>query len=284
MKRLSHVLAAFVMCVCLASPTLCVRAAEKNAWVEVDTTASDTVKAEVLTNGSSVDGLIKLTYDAEALKVSEENVVVSSDVEMYALNLDEDGVIAFSYLAKEEVKKGTLVTISFEKEKDVTLDSFQLTGTMYTASGKALPEIVKQAQAKEIKPATPNKSGNTTTPTKNDKDDTTTVAPEGNTTTAPGTNGSVSGTTGTVADDKDTGATTDTTVEEATETVEASADTVESTDDKKENTTESDEKVKEEKDNEDEEEGSHRTVIVIAILVVAVLLLAGAVVVARKKK
>ena len=75
--------------------------------------ADTTYKVSVMTNGKATNGVIEIAYDAEVLACEETDVVVSSKVDLYSVNV-EDGVVKISYSAENSLPAGTFSTVSFD--------------------------------------------------------------------------------------------------------------------------------------------------------------------------
>ena len=79
-----------------------------------DTRVSTTSYAvSVHTNGKATDGVVEISYDANALSCVESDLEISEDIDMYSVNV-EDGVIKISYLSEEAIPAGTLFTVFFD--------------------------------------------------------------------------------------------------------------------------------------------------------------------------
>lgn len=133
-------------------------ASNTNAWVKVEEKSSSEVEAQIVTDGKSSYGELVVKYDATGLSVSEEDIVVNEDIELYAVNVTESGEVVIVYLSEEPVEKGTLATVSFEVE-DSSYDAgkFELTGESYTASGETLVVAKEPGDYEEKIPQDDNK-------------------------------------------------------------------------------------------------------------------------------
>lgn len=90
-------------------------------------------------NGKVTDGVTEIKYDAKALTISEEDITVSEDVDLYSVNV-ADGVVKISYIAEEGIAKGAFITMVFEVTDAYVNESVEVTVdcTAHDASGAAL--------------------------------------------------------------------------------------------------------------------------------------------------
>ena len=137
--------------------TVALAAGTGSVWLEVD--ASDGTAALIITDTTVTDGVVKVTYDSEALTY-EGVEVTESYVAMYAVNAEEPGAVLISWVAPEaytlEEETACLIRVNFSgTEEDSSID---LTGSANDAEGDsvtvvgapdttALEEAIAQAES-----------------------------------------------------------------------------------------------------------------------------------------
>lgn len=154
-------LLAVVLVMTLMMATVAFAAETGKVWISVTESANgkDTV-ALILTDTTVTDGLVKVTYDPEAL--TYKGVMVSSEyVAMHSVNAEEPGTVLIAWVAPEAYEADgsalTLIEVNFEGvQQESTLE---ITGVAQDAEGNeiaigtvdtsALEEAI--AEAEELK-------------------------------------------------------------------------------------------------------------------------------------
>lgn len=140
MKPVNKVLriVALVIVMCMMA-TVAYAAENANVWLSVSESANgkDTV-ALIVTDTTVTDGLVKVTYDAEAL--TYKGVMVSSEyVAMHAVNAEEVGVVLISWVAPEAYRADgsalPLIEINFE---GVSENAVEAAGIAHDAAGNEI--------------------------------------------------------------------------------------------------------------------------------------------------
>lgn len=99
----------------------------------------ETYTISVATNGKATDGVTEITFDAEVFSATEENVVISENVDLYSVNVTEDSV-KISYLSEKAIAAGQLMLVQLDV-KEAYLDktvSATVTCLANDANGNAL--------------------------------------------------------------------------------------------------------------------------------------------------
>ena len=125
--------------VLMLSTTTVLAAGNPDVYYTEKRSTDETYKVSVMTNGKTTDGVIEITYNADELVCEEADVVVSTKVDLYSVNV-EDGTVKISYIAEKAIPAGNLVTVSFDVteqylEQEVTAE---VSGVSYDAKGKEL--------------------------------------------------------------------------------------------------------------------------------------------------
>lgn len=157
MKKLRTVLTSALMCTMFSTTILAAGSAD--VWEEAELTKEGELVLSVETNGKATDGMVEIQYDKDAMSVSEKDITIAEDVDMYSLNLEDENV-KLAYLSAKAMGKGTVVTVNFEiakeclgedKDGDGDFDVDDLKG-MYSvklsankANGEALKTSLKPA-------------------------------------------------------------------------------------------------------------------------------------------
>lgn len=110
MKRIVTVLTTLLLSVMFTMNVFAAENPDVYYYVEQGTDSEYTVI--VASTGKVTDGLVEISYDAEALTISEEDVIISENVDMYSVNV-EDGVIKIAWLAGDAIPEGTFITVPF---------------------------------------------------------------------------------------------------------------------------------------------------------------------------
>lgn len=140
MKRVNKLLriVALVIVMCMMA-TVAYAAENANVWLSVSESANgkDTV-ALIVTDTTVTDGLVKVTYDAEAL--TYKGVMVSSEyVAMHSVNAEEAGVVLISWVAPEAYQADgsalTLIEIHFEGVGEAAVEA---AGIAHDAEGNEI--------------------------------------------------------------------------------------------------------------------------------------------------
>lgn len=112
MKKYAAVLAAVLLSLVFTTTA----ADSLDIWIDSkeNTVSGSELMVPVLTNGSATDGLITLTYDPAILSLEEADVIQGNSVEMYSVNVLEEGTIKISYLCPKASKTEVLFTLKFD--------------------------------------------------------------------------------------------------------------------------------------------------------------------------
>lgn len=134
-KVVTVVVMAALLCALLA--TAAYAAETGSLWVTVE--HGQGTAAQIITDTTVTDGVVKLTYDSSRLTY-DSTEVTEDYVAMYAVNAEEAGVVLISWVAPGayELKDGAvcLIRVNFtgtEEENSITL-----TGSAHDAQGNAL--------------------------------------------------------------------------------------------------------------------------------------------------
>lgn len=161
MRRKNYMAVVMAGLLSLAMPITGVAKEDYNVWIsETDLESEGTdLNVEIKTDGKSTDGLLVLSYDASMLYVDEADVVWVDDVEMYSVNVVEEGTLKIAYLAEDAIDEGTLATIKFTASGNtIAPDMFELNGDVHDAEGNTLTVGIKSADTPgETKPTEDNK-------------------------------------------------------------------------------------------------------------------------------
>lgn len=130
-------LLAVVLVISMMMATVAFAAETGKVWLSVTQSGKDTV-ALIVTDTTVTDGLVKVTYDPEAL--TYKGVMVSSEyVAMHSVNAEEAGTVLISWVAPEAYEADgsalTLIEVTFEGE-DTAIEA---TGMAHDAEGNELP-------------------------------------------------------------------------------------------------------------------------------------------------
>ncbi len=135
-KKAAAVLLTAVM-ICMTLVTVAFAAENEAVWLSVtETSTQKGTAAQIVTNTTVTDGVVKLTYDSTALTYTgiETN---DSYVAMYSVNAEEAGVVLISWVAPEAYETDGsaiwLIQVNFTGTEDVS--SMILTGTANDAKG-----------------------------------------------------------------------------------------------------------------------------------------------------
>lgn len=145
MKKLCAVMSSCVLALTMATPVLATD--EMNVWVDESelTVANSEVEMNVYSDGTNSDGQLVITYNADELSVSENDVVVGENVEMYSANVVEEGTLKIAYLAKTTDSDDILITITFDASTDeLSEDAIVVDGNVYNEDGNELTLGVKE--------------------------------------------------------------------------------------------------------------------------------------------
>lgn len=164
-----------------AMPITGVAKEDYNVWIsETDLESEGTdLNVEIKTDGKSTDGLLVLSYDASMLYVDEADVVWADDVEMYSVNVVEEGTLKIAYLAEDAIDEGTLATIKFTASGNtITPDMFGVNGDVHDADGNTLTVGIKSTDTPgETNPTEDNKDNTGSTETNKESVETGDEAP-----------------------------------------------------------------------------------------------------------
>ena len=101
-----------VMCTANVFAATFLEAGVADVAYEVTRTSEETYTISVLTNGKATDGVTEITFDAEVFTFTEaeESLVLSSDVDLYSVNVTE-GSVKISYLSDVAIAKGQIMQV-----------------------------------------------------------------------------------------------------------------------------------------------------------------------------
>jgi len=151
MKRVNKFLRclALVVMLCVMLATVAYAAEAGQLWLSLSRSENGkNTSALIITDTTVTDGLVKVTYDPEAL--TYEGVMVSSGyVAMHAVNADEAGVVLISWVAPEAYESdGSAVTL-IEVRFQGASDAIEAAGIAHDVAGNALTIGVVDASALE---------------------------------------------------------------------------------------------------------------------------------------
>ena len=143
MKRVNKLLRvlALVMVLCMTMATVAYAAESGKVWLSVSESANgkNTI-ALIVTDTTVTDGLVKVTYDPEALTY-KGTMVSSGYVAMHSVNAEESGVVLISWVAPEAYESDgsaiTLIEVTFEGVEEET--SIEAAGVAQDAAGNEYP-------------------------------------------------------------------------------------------------------------------------------------------------
>lgn len=169
MKRIGVV----ILTVCIAAMMMTTAFAEtltEEIWLDAsgDTDVNGTLKATVETNANTTDGLITISYDADKLSITEDDVEKSSGIVMWAVNVVTPGTLKISFIAEEPTEPGTLFSLNFTAKTSVSEDElaevFDMSGEyVNTAEGEAV-FVKKQQEDPDPTPSLTPEPSETVTP------------------------------------------------------------------------------------------------------------------------
>ena len=166
-KRFARMMAlAVAVCMLL---TLSVFATETGSFWATESSAEGEAMAAVMGSGVVTDGVVEMTYDADALS-PEDLQVNDAYVAMYSVNAEEDGVIRIAWVAPGEI------------EIDGEDWLFQLTTTGETEEDPTEGEDPTEAPTEGEEPTEPEQGEEPTEAPAEDGEDSTeaTTKPSGN--------------------------------------------------------------------------------------------------------
>ena len=129
-------LLAMVLVIGMMMATVAFAAETGKVWLSVTGSEEDTV-ALIVTDTTVTDGLVKVTYDPEAMTYKGTEVT-GEYVAMFSVNAEEAGTVLISWVAPEAYEADgtalTLITVSFEGS-----GTAEATGVAHDAEGNELP-------------------------------------------------------------------------------------------------------------------------------------------------
>lgn len=129
---------ALVIVLCMTMATVAFAAEAGQVWLSVSQSESGkNTTALIVTDTTVTDGLVKVTYDPEAL--TYKGVMVSSEyVAMHSVNAEESGVVLISWVAPEAYEADgsaiTLIEVKFEGASEAV----EAAGIAHDAQGNEL--------------------------------------------------------------------------------------------------------------------------------------------------
>ncbi|WP_455677998.1 hypothetical protein [Sharpea azabuensis] len=131
------------------------------------------------TKGNAADGITVIAYDATKMNCEESDIVMSENVDMYSVNV-ENGTVKVSYLAEKPIAAGSIFTVSFEVKEEYADEEMSVTvsSVAHNEDGEALETGSEEDDTENQGSVTPNNpTGNHTssnsTQTSTDTTDTT---------------------------------------------------------------------------------------------------------------
>lgn len=120
--------------------------------------ADATYTVSVMTNGKATNGITEITYNADALVCDETDVVISAEVDLYSVNVEE-GVVRISYIAEKAIPAGTFITVSFDVTEAYAEEKVSATVSCvsYDAKGN---ELTTGPKVEDKSPANSGNSNN----------------------------------------------------------------------------------------------------------------------------
>lgn len=129
-------LLAMVLVIGMMMATVAFAAETGKVWLSITGSEEDTV-ALIVTDTTVTDGLVKVTYDPEAMTYKGTEVT-GEYVAMFSVNAEEAGTVLISWVAPEAYEADgtalTLITVSFEGS-----GTAEATGVAHDAEGNELP-------------------------------------------------------------------------------------------------------------------------------------------------
>lgn len=167
MKRIGVV----ILTVCIAAMTMTTAFAEtltEEVWLDAsgDTDVNGTLTATVETNANTTDGLITVSYDADKLSITEDDVEKSDGIVMWAVNVVTPGTLKISFIAEEPTESGTLFSLNFTAKASVSEDELaellDMSGEYVNTTGGEAAFVKKQQEADPTPSLTPEPSATVT--------------------------------------------------------------------------------------------------------------------------
>lgn len=147
MKKLCAVMTSCVMVLSLSTPLFA--ADETNVWLDANefVVEESNVTANVYSDGTNTDGQLVITYNADELSLTEEDIVVSECIEMYSANIVEEGTLKIAYLGKATDEEEVLFTFNFDATTDeLSEDAISIEGSAYNTDGEELTIGIKEVE------------------------------------------------------------------------------------------------------------------------------------------
>lgn len=147
MKRRKYMAVVMAGLFALAMPITGYAEEKSNVWIEEAESEGQVLSVDVKTDGKTTDGLLVISYDTAVLQVEEEDVVWADEVEMYSVNITEDGTLKVAYLSENTIETDRLATIKFTmNEENVSLDMITIEGEVYDSDGNPLTVGKKETE------------------------------------------------------------------------------------------------------------------------------------------
>lgn len=139
-KKAAAVLLTAVM-ICMTLATVAFAAEDEAVWLSVTSTQEGTA-AQIVTNATVTDGVVKLTYDSDTLTYIGVELN-DSYVAMHSVNAEEAGVVLISWVAPEayETDGSAVCPIQVNFSGTEEESSIILTGTANDANGNKVPLV-----------------------------------------------------------------------------------------------------------------------------------------------
>ncbi len=142
MRKIIAALLSLTLCLMLPVSAFAAETDDLAYPYDVCLTVDDTgdgICVELTALTAVTDGVVTITYDAETVTITEEDIKAADSVDMYSVNASEQGTVKISWISAEAAQ-GTLFTMGFvlADGAEITEDTFHLSGDVRDADNNVM--------------------------------------------------------------------------------------------------------------------------------------------------